>query len=161
MTLPLLMDLANYRVSGAAPRLLRTKAEWDEEEEDGEIGGWKIFSDKNDHTDLAYSEYLGYFVHLIMLYILTDFGFWSPLNPWFLNWLLAYAWSDIHHLHERRWYQPVKDRRQHPIVKIVKIRHDSPGHYQKPSWGNREKCVNKQLSGSGVIIIIWVVMTQA
>ena len=37
MTLPLLMDLANYRVSGAAPRLLRTKAEWDEE--DGEIGG--------------------------------------------------------------------------------------------------------------------------
>ena len=37
------MDLANYRVSGAAPRLLRTKAEWDEEEEDGEIGGRKIF----------------------------------------------------------------------------------------------------------------------
>ena len=47
MTLPLLMDLANYRVSGAAPRLLRTKAEWDEE--DGEKGGWKIFSDKNPH----------------------------------------------------------------------------------------------------------------
>ena len=158
MTLPLLMDLANYRVSGAAPRLLRPR-----QNEMRRNRG-------SENIQISNQNFLWYyFIDLLCVWVTVigilkpsndfRFIFWFSLNPWFLNWLLAYAWSDIHHLHERRWYRPVKDRRQQPIVKIVKIGHDSPGHYQKPSW-NREKCVNKQLSEPGVIIIIPVVMTQ-